>query len=109
MIELCIAAFFTATVAGTIAVVLAAVSDQVWMAWIGLAASVLGPIALAVAGYIKSQSLGQTLESHGKLLNTIEVNGNSNTKVMLDRIGVLEAVVAELKAEKKDMERANNP
>jgi uncharacterized membrane protein SpoIIM required for sporulation len=35
--------------------------NQVSLAWIALAASILGPIALAIAGWIRAKSLGDKL------------------------------------------------
>ncbi len=44
-------------------------SDQVWLAWIGLAAGIMGPIALAIAGYIRARSMSAKIAEVHTIVN----------------------------------------
>ncbi len=44
-------------------------SEQVWLGWIGLAAGLLGPIALAIAGYIRSKSITSKINDVHTIVN----------------------------------------
>jgi hypothetical protein len=72
-------------------------SDQVWLGWIGLAAGVLGPIALAIAGWIKSRSMSEKIAE----VHTIV---NKQRSDMMEEIDDLKKQVIVLKGQKPDQQ-----
>jgi hypothetical protein len=66
-------------------------SDQVWLAWISLVAAVVGPLALAAAGWIKAKSLSSQVEDVHTIVN------HQRTE-MMNEIESLKAEVKQLKS-----------
>ncbi len=74
-------------------------SDQVWLAWIGLAAGILGPIALAVAGWIRAKSLSDQLNEVHVIVNQQRADMMAEIRELRERIAAT-AEVARVLAEK---------
>ncbi len=71
-------------------------SDQVWLAWIGLAAGVLGPIALAVAGWIRSQSLNKKIDDVHTIVNQERTRMMEEIRSLRDEISTAKQVARTL-------------
>jgi hypothetical protein len=74
-------------------------SDQVWLAWIGLAAGIFGPIALAVAGWIRSRSLDRKLNEVHTIVNQQRTDMMNEIRDLRERV-TMAAEVARVLAEK---------
>ncbi len=65
-------------------------SDQVALAWIGLAAGILGPIALAVAGYIRAKSIAKRVEEVHTIVNQQRTDMMAEIKMLRERVNIQE-------------------
>jgi len=71
-------------------------SDQVWLAWIGLAAGVLGPIALAVAGWIRFKTTDKKLGEVHTIVNQQRTDMMNEIRELRERVNTAEEVARAL-------------
>ncbi len=73
-------------------------SDQVWLAWIGLMAGIFGPIALAVAGYIRSKAMSAKIAEVHQIVNQQRSDMTAEIKTLRERIAFAEETARNLAA-----------
>ncbi len=71
-------------------------SEQVWLAWIGLAAGIFGPIALAIAGWIKMQATAKRVDEVHTIVNQQRSDMMAEIASLRSRIAIAEETARNL-------------